>query len=111
VTRFRAGHAAGSDWRQAVDACLNDLMQASRTVAAQARRTNSSKTNPLGFLYITDVIAEQAGEILDRLRNETGVEHAGLVFEFTYAKVDGFGASDKLSVGDATFFGGINFEF
>ncbi|HYU14619.1 MAG TPA: MXAN_2562 family outer membrane beta-barrel protein [Candidatus Acidoferrum sp.] len=45
------------------------------------------------------------------LRNETGIEHAGLVFEFTYAKVDGFGASDKLRVGDATFFGGINFEF
>jgi hypothetical protein len=45
------------------------------------------------------------------LRNELGIEHAGLVFEFTYAKVDGFGADDKLAVGDATFFGGINFEF
>jgi hypothetical protein len=45
------------------------------------------------------------------LRNELGIEHAGLVFEFTYAKVDGFGSSHKLAVGDGTFFGGINFEF
>jgi hypothetical protein len=45
------------------------------------------------------------------LRSELGIEHAGLVFEFTYAKVDGFGSSDKLAVGDATWFGGINFEF
>ena len=42
---------------------------------------------------------------------ELGIEHAGLVFEFTYAVVDGFGSDQKLSVGDATWFGGINFEF
>jgi hypothetical protein len=45
------------------------------------------------------------------LRTELGIEHAGLIFEFTYAKVDGFGSSEKMSVGDATWFGGINFEF
>jgi hypothetical protein len=67
VTRFRAGHAAGADWREAVDACLKELMQ--------GPQTSARKTNPLGFLYVTDVIAEQAGEILDRLRKETGVEH------------------------------------
>ena len=66
MTRFRAGHAAGADWREAVDACLKELMRAP---------AHPPKTNPLGFLYVTDVIAEQAGEILDRLRKETGVEH------------------------------------
>lgn len=45
------------------------------------------------------------------LRNELGIEHAGLIFEYTYAVVDGFGSDEKLSVGDATWFGGINFEF
>lgn len=69
MTRFRAGHAAGADWREAVDACLKELMRAPQ---ASPRKTN---TNPLGFLYVTDVIAEQAGEVLDRLRKETGVEH------------------------------------
>ena len=72
MTRFRAGHAAGADWREAVDACLKELMPAQQ---ASARKTNPPRTNPLGFLYVTDVIAEQAGEILDRLRKETGVEH------------------------------------
>ena len=71
MTRFRAGHAAGSDWRQAVDACLKELKQAT----TDAPRPNARRTNPLGFLYLTDVIAEQAAEILDRLRRETGVEH------------------------------------
>lgn len=45
------------------------------------------------------------------LRNELGIEHAGLVVEYTYAVVDGFGSDEKLSVGDATWFGGLNFEF
>ena len=45
------------------------------------------------------------------LRTELGIEHAGLVLEGTYAKVDGFGSDKKLSVGDVTWFGGINFEF
>ncbi len=45
------------------------------------------------------------------LRTELGIEHAGFVFEGTYAKVDGFGSDKKLSVGDTTWFGGINFEF
>jgi hypothetical protein len=72
MTRFRAGHAAGADWREAVDACLKELMRAPQ---ANPRKTNPPRTNPLGFLYVTDVIAEQAGEILDRLRKETGVEH------------------------------------
>ena len=45
------------------------------------------------------------------LRTELGIEHAGFVFEGTYAKVDGFGSDKKLSLGDTTWFGGINFEF
>jgi len=45
------------------------------------------------------------------LRTELGIEHAGFMLEYTYATVDGFGSDKKLSVGDATWFGGINFEF
>ncbi len=45
------------------------------------------------------------------LRTEMGIEHAGFFIEGTLAQVDGFGASDKLTVGDTTWFGGINFEF
>jgi len=52
-----------------------------------------------------DKTAEQS------LRNEFGVEHAGIYAELAYAKVDGFGSDKKLSVGDFTWFAGVNFEF
>lgn len=66
MTRFRAAHAAGEDWRRAVESCLAELK------GAPAPKTG---TQPLGFVYMTDVIADQASGILDRLRDETGVEH------------------------------------
>lgn len=45
------------------------------------------------------------------MRSELGIEHAGFFAELTYADVDGFGADDRLRVGDLTWFAGINFEF
>jgi small ligand-binding sensory domain FIST len=63
VSRFRAAHAAGADWREAVEACLAELNNA----------TPPAGTDPLGFLYLTDVIADHASGVLDRLRDATGV--------------------------------------
>ncbi len=45
------------------------------------------------------------------LRNELGVEHAGVFVEGNFSKVDGFGSKKRLSVGDFAWFAGINFEF
>ncbi|MBT8495921.1 MAG: hypothetical protein KJO07_22950 [Deltaproteobacteria bacterium] len=45
------------------------------------------------------------------LRNEFGVDHAGFYAELNLAEVDGFGSGSKLSVGDFTWFAGVNFEF
>jgi hypothetical protein len=45
------------------------------------------------------------------LRTELGIEHAGLAVEITYAVVNGFGSGERLRLGDATWFGGIFFEF
>lgn len=45
------------------------------------------------------------------LRTQMGIEHAGFFVELQVAQVDGFGSDKKLSVGDTTWFGGINFEF
>ncbi len=66
MTRFRAGHASGADWRQAVEACLAEISRAPRPQPG---------TDPLGFLYLTDVIADQASGVLDRLRDATGVQN------------------------------------
>jgi hypothetical protein len=42
---------------------------------------------------------------------QSGIQHAGIYAELSLAKVDGFGSDSKLSVGDATWFAGVNFEF
>jgi hypothetical protein len=42
---------------------------------------------------------------------QSGFQHIGIYGELSIAKVDGFGSDKKLSVGDRTWFGGINFEF
>jgi hypothetical protein len=41
----------------------------------------------------------------------SGLMHAGFYAELSYAKVDGFGSNSKLSVGDNTWFAGVDFEF
>jgi hypothetical protein len=45
------------------------------------------------------------------LNSELGIEHASFFAELLYARVDGFGADDRLRVGDTTWLAGINFEF
>jgi len=57
---FRYAHAAGDDWRQIADACLGQLAE----VPAAAN---------LGFLYVTDVLADDLDDLLARLRAGTGV--------------------------------------
>lgn len=42
---------------------------------------------------------------------QSGILHAGFYGELSLAKVDGFGSATKLSVGDRTWFAGVNFEF
>lgn len=42
---------------------------------------------------------------------QSGIEHAGIYGELSLAKVDGFGSDTKLSVGDRTWFAGVDFEF
>jgi hypothetical protein len=42
---------------------------------------------------------------------QSGIQHAGIYGELSLAKVDGFGSDSKLSVGDRTWFAGVDFEF
>jgi len=42
---------------------------------------------------------------------QSGIQHAGIYAELSLAKVDGFGSDKKLSVGDSTWFAGVDFEF
>jgi hypothetical protein len=46
-----------------------------------------------------------------RSMRDSGLEHAGFFAEVELGWIDGFGNDTKLSVGDTTWFGGIDFEF
>jgi len=55
--------------------------------------------------------AERVDEGAARSMRESGIEHAGFYAEYSIGKVDGFGSDKKLSVGAATWFAGVDFEF
>jgi small ligand-binding sensory domain FIST len=60
MPEFRYAHSNARDWRKAADACLEQLGQGPAS---------------LGFLYLTDALAEHAGELLALLKSRTGVPH------------------------------------
>jgi small ligand-binding sensory domain FIST len=57
---FRYAHASNSDWQEATRSCLAQLGQGPAS---------------LGFLYVTDVLADHAGDILATLRKASGIPH------------------------------------
>jgi small ligand-binding sensory domain FIST len=60
MSDFRAAHAAGVNWREAAERCLRQL---------------GSGAGTLGFLYVTDLIADHYDEIQQLFRQRTGIEH------------------------------------
>jgi small ligand-binding sensory domain FIST len=57
---FRYAHAANADWQEAAQSCLAQLGQGPAS---------------LGFLYLTDVLADHAADILATLKKATGIPH------------------------------------
>jgi len=57
---FRHAHAAAADWREAAQACREGLGEG---------------RGSLGFIYVTDLLADHASDILAWFRQHTGVEH------------------------------------
>lgn len=57
---FRFAHGGGADWRAAADACVAQL---------------AGPPASLGFLYVTDLLADQLADILEFFRHRTGVMH------------------------------------
>ena len=61
MERFAIGHAAGEDWAAIVETCFRDLGQ-------------GPFGDGLGFVYATDHLADHLADIVQGLRNGTGVE-------------------------------------
>ena len=60
-TPFRYAHAAGEDWREIVQSCLQQL--------------SGGPSATLGFIYLTDLLAAHADDITAFFREKTGVQH------------------------------------
>ncbi|HYN79101.1 MAG TPA: FIST N-terminal domain-containing protein, partial [Lamprocystis sp. (in: g-proteobacteria)] len=58
---FRYAHAEGADWREIADDCLGQIGPVPGGVN-------------LGFLYVTDSLADELGELLAYLADDTGVK-------------------------------------
>lgn len=89
------------------------MMKAPNGEPSKIGTMNEAKGGSFGFVGSIGLAIRAEGIDRDSARSmrETGVDHAGFYVEWSLGKVDGFGASDKLSVGDSTFFGGFDFEF
>lgn len=61
ASAFRAGHARAARWQDAVEQAL-------------AASGDPPPGANLGFLYVSDRLGGSAGDMLDRLRNDTGVQ-------------------------------------
>ena len=60
MTDFRYAHASAPEWRGAAESCLAQLGQG---------------PGSLGFLYVTDVLADHTGDILSLFKKATGIPH------------------------------------
>ena len=75
--------------------------------------TTKARGASLGFVGSIGLAirAERIDTDAARSMRESGIEHAGFYAEYSLGKVDGFGNEKKLSLGDATWFAGVDFEF
>ncbi|HET7773976.1 MAG TPA: FIST C-terminal domain-containing protein [Burkholderiaceae bacterium] len=78
TSRFRYGHATGSDWTQAVERVIDQLDE-------QAADERYASTATLGIAYWTEGFANAAEAVIERLKTATGLRHwvgatAGSVF-------------------------------
>lgn len=64
-THFASTIVSGADWRETAKRALEEL---------QGVRTENDGMN-FGFLYVTDVLAEDAGSILTLFKSVTGIDH------------------------------------
>ncbi len=62
MTSFLVVHSKANDWNQAAKICADEFC-------------NSEDSYTLGFIYVTDNLAEDLNSILAYLRKETGIKH------------------------------------
>ncbi|MBA3542076.1 MAG: hypothetical protein H0T79_20845 [Deltaproteobacteria bacterium] len=110
VPYVKAGLAYYIWW---VDAPNGDFAYTCKSGTGPSCDKNTAAGASLGFQGSIGLAirAERIDKGAANSMHESGIEHAGFYAELSMAKVNGFGDSSKLSVGDTTWFAGVDFEF
>jgi hypothetical protein len=110
VPYARAGLAYYVWWITAPDGDFAESCKGPQTDGCSTTKAAGASLGFVGSIGLA-IRAERIDASAARSMRESGIEHAGFYAEYSLGKVDGFGSEKKLSVGDATWFAGVDFEF
>lgn len=100
-------------WMKAPNGNSSKICEDEMPVAGECGNENKAYGGSFGFQGSVGIAirAERIDAAAATSMRSSGLMHAGFYAELSYAKVDGFGSDSKLSVGDNTWFAGVDFEF
>lgn len=110
VPYVRAGLAYYIWWIKAPSGGYSRVCRSGTDPACDKDKALGASLGVTGSIGIA-VRAERIDKSAAISMQSSGIQHAGLYAELSLAQVDGFGSDTKLSVGDRTWFAGIDFEF
>jgi hypothetical protein len=94
-------------WISGADKTFAESCAADGTMCDTARGGSVGYEGSIGLSIRAERIDANAAMSM----KNSGIQHAGFYAELFWAKVDGFGSGSRLSVGDTTWFAGVDFEF
>ena len=111
VPYLRGGIAYDVWWLKGPDGNISSICKdGSMTEDCDANKALGASLGLTGSLGLA-IRAERVDPNAARSMKQSGIYHAGFYGELRFARVDGFGSDKKLSVGDKTWFAGVDFEF
>ena len=110
VPYVRAGLAYYTWWVRTNGHTASACWDGTHQSGCDADKAYGGSLGVIGTIGIA-IRAERIDAAAAASMRQSGLQHAGFFGELSLAKVDGFGSSTKLSVGDSTWFAGVDFEF
>lgn len=110
VPYVRGGLAYYVWWVRSNGSTAGACWDGTHTQGCDADKARGASLGVVGSIGLA-IRAERIDANAASSMKQSGIQHAGFYGELSMAKVDGFGSATKLSVGDTTWFAGVNFEF
>lgn len=110
VPYVRGGLAYYAWWVRTNGKTASACWDGTHTAGCDADKAYGASLGVTGAIGLS-IRAERIDANAASSMRQSGIQHAGFYGELSLAKVDGFGSATKLSVGDTTWFAGVDFEF